>query len=251
MVPTSTLPAHNYHVQQLTSGLQISHELSAGVLADVDCSAASSVGIDLNSASDATAAVQAFLGSLSSNSAIQQLLAGQSAGTYAFAPICPPVCLNLGSFAMFLQSNSCVCGSDSLNFVDQAAREGIRVGIVSLVGAGAMYIATTALLMILTAHSVEAKFDRTAAKKIKQQKEEDYENGYAADPRDCVHADQNVVPAPVSSVAPTQQYASNTGARTLLPWQVAGAEQYQQPQQRHLEQVSQRYKPKHPDYPAV
>eukprot|EP00878_Enallax_costatus_P011837 GHUV01012359.1.p1 GENE.GHUV01012359.1~~GHUV01012359.1.p1 ORF type:complete len:225 (+),score=55.42 GHUV01012359.1:2182-2856(+) len=214
------------------------------------CSAADSVGINLNSASDASAAVQAFLGSLTSNSAVQQLLAGQSASTYAFAPICPPVCLNLGSFAMFLQSSSCVCGSDSLNAVDTAAREGTRVGIIALAGAGAMYIATTALLMILTAHYVEAKFDRTAARKIKQQKNEDYENGYAADPRDCVQqVDQQAVP--VNSTAPTQQHVSSSGANSLLPWQIAGAEQYQQTQQHHLEQAAQRYKHNNPDYPAL
>jgi hypothetical protein len=44
--------------------------------------------------------------------------------------------------------------------LQNAAREGTRVGIVALAGAAAMYVAATLLLMILTGHYVEARFDR-------------------------------------------------------------------------------------------
>lgn len=108
-----------------------------------------------------------------------------------------------------------------------------------------MYIATTALLMILTAHYTEAKFDRTAARKMKQQKAEDYENGFAADPRDCV-VQQPSVPEPVNVLTPPQQHVGNSGGNSVLPWQVAGAQQHQ------LEQVAQRYQNhQHQTYPGV
>jgi hypothetical protein len=61
---------------------------------------------------------------------------------------------------MFWQSSSCICGSASLNAVQTAAREGTRVGIVALAGAFAMYVAVTLLMMILTKHYVEARYDR-------------------------------------------------------------------------------------------
>jgi hypothetical protein len=133
------------------------------------CSEANSLlgpfGLSLSQASDASAAAMAFLTPLvRSTDAASQLLgvtpAGNRLANYAFQPLCPPVCLNLGSFAMFLQSSSCICGSASLNAVQNAAREGTRVGIVALAGAFAMYVAATLLLMILTGHYVEARFDR-------------------------------------------------------------------------------------------
>lgn len=129
------------------------------------CSEADALlGTTIDPTADSTAAAAAFLRPLVKNAdALATLLGTSSSGSqpsYAFQPVCPPVCLNLGSFAMFMRSSSCICGAAKLASVQQAAREGTRVAITSLAGAAAMYVASTALLMILTAHYVEAKFDR-------------------------------------------------------------------------------------------
>lgn len=208
------------------------------------CRTADSAGVNLNQASDLSAAVQSFLGP-SSNSLVQQLVGGQAGSV---SPICSPVCLNLGSFAMFLQSPSCICGSDSLIAIETAAREGTRVGIISLVGAGAMYIATTVLLMILTAHNVEAKFDRFSAQKMRRRRKEDYESGFVADPKDCME-EVSSVPV-VATASPTAQYINNQDANSPPHYNVynnaLGGEQY------HLQQVAQRYKNQvQPSYPGV
>uniref|UniRef100_A0A383VEU7 Uncharacterized protein n=1 Tax=Tetradesmus obliquus TaxID=3088 RepID=A0A383VEU7_TETOB len=163
-------------------------------------------GLSLSQASDASAAALAFLTPLvRSTDAASQLLGvtpgGNRLASYAFQPLCPPVCLNLGSFAMFLQSSSCICGSLSLNAVQKAAREGTRVGIVALAGAFAMYVAATLLLIVLTGHYVEARFDRSTARRIKRKTAEQYENGFAADPEDCIDSDADSATIAVSTTA--------------------------------------------------
>ncbi|KAF6254263.1 hypothetical protein COO60DRAFT_335429 [Scenedesmus sp. NREL 46B-D3] len=162
-------------------------------------------GLSLSQASDASAAALAFLTPLvRSADAASQLLGVTPSGSrlpnYAFQPLCPPVCLNLGSFAMFLQSSSCICGGASLAAVQNAAREGTRVGAIALAGAFAMYVAATLLLMILTGHYVEARFDRSAARRIKRKTAEQNENGFAADPEDCIESDADS--ATVAAAAP-------------------------------------------------
>eukprot|EP00879_Flechtneria_rotunda_P005774 GHRR01006077.1.p1 GENE.GHRR01006077.1~~GHRR01006077.1.p1 ORF type:complete len:205 (+),score=66.98 GHRR01006077.1:746-1360(+) len=146
------------------------------------------LGLTLSQASDASAAALAYLGPLLSaqDSAAAATLLGSGSTTYAFQPLCPPVCLNLGSFAMFIQSSSCICGSNKLDALQNAAQEGRKVSIMALAGAAAMYVAATLLLMILTGHMVEARFDRSTARRLKRKTADDYENGFVADPKDCV-----------------------------------------------------------------
>jgi hypothetical protein len=117
--------------------------------------------------------------------AAANLMQSPQASQLAFQPICPPVCLNLGSFAMFLQSSSCVCGSDKLHTIQQAAREGQKVAWIGLAGAFAMYLSSTLLLMVLAGHYAMARYDRTTARQRKRQAAEEYESGYLADPADC------------------------------------------------------------------
>eukprot|EP00775_Hariotina_reticulata_P010072 gene10072-10227_t len=143
-------------------------------------------GLNLDSMSDASAAAMAFLNHfLKSPADAANLMRSPLASQLAFQPICPPVCLNLGSFAMFLQSSSCICGSDKLHIIQQAAREGQKVALIGLAGAFAMYLSSTLLLMVLTGHYVMARYDRTAARQRKKQAAEEYESGYLADPADC------------------------------------------------------------------
>jgi hypothetical protein len=92
-----------------------------------------------------------------------------------------------------LKSDSCVCGSAKLNTIANAASEGVRVGGVALAGAVTMYVAASWLLMILTSQYVSAKYDREAARVRQIRAERDYENGYLADPADCVPATTSYV----------------------------------------------------------
>ena len=85
-----------------------------------------------------------------------------------------------------LRSSSCVCGSTKLNTISAAASEGVRVGGVALAGAVTMYVGASLLLMILTSQYVSAKYDRNAARIRQARALRDYENGYLADPADCV-----------------------------------------------------------------
>lgn len=141
----------------------------------------------LNQASDTAAAAMAYLAPLVRTPAAAAELMGTSAAVaLPFQPLCPPVCLNLGSFAQMLRSASCVCGSAKLNTIANAASEGVRVGGVALAGAVTMYVAASLLLMILTAQYVSAKYDRDAARIRQARAERAHENGYLADPADCV-----------------------------------------------------------------
>lgn len=148
---------------------------------------AGAFGVRLNQASDTAAAAMAYLSPLVRTPAAAAELLGTSAVVaLPFQPLCPPVCLNLGSFAQMLRSASCVCGSAKLNTIANAASEGVRVGGVALAGAVTMYIAASLLLLILTAQYVSAKYDRDTARVRQARAERAYENGYLADPADCV-----------------------------------------------------------------
>lgn len=148
---------------------------------------AGAFGVRLNQASDTTAAAMAYLSPLvRTPAAAAELMGTSSTIALPFQPLCPPVCLNLGSFAKMLRSASCVCGSAKLNTISEAASEGVRVGGVALAGAVIMYVGASMLLMILTGQYVTAKYDRAAARVRQQRDQRDYENGYLADPRDCV-----------------------------------------------------------------
>lgn len=118
--------------------------------------------------------------------AAAELLGTSSTLSLPFQPLCPPVCLNLGSFAQVLRSASCVCGSAKLNTISAAASEGVRVGGVALAGAVTMYVGATLLLMILTSQFVSAKYDRQSARIRQARAQRAYENGYLADPADCM-----------------------------------------------------------------
>lgn len=148
------------------------------------------LGLDFGAASDAQQALASFVNPLVNDTPLGALISESSA---PFQPICPPICLNLGSFASVLQSNSCICGNDTLQRLRQLAGDCMRVGAVALAGAGAMYIAATVLLMVLSGHFVSARHDRADARKLKEQRELEYENGYAADPSDCVQQ-EDVLP---------------------------------------------------------
>jgi hypothetical protein len=148
---------------------------------------AGAFGVRLNQASDTAAAAMAYLAPLvRTPAAAAELMGTSSTIALPFQPLCPPVCLNLGSFAQVLKSNSCVCGSAKLNTIATAASEGVRVGGVALAGAVTMYVAASLLLLILTTQYVSAKYDRKAAARRHARAEADYENGYLADPADCV-----------------------------------------------------------------
>lgn len=150
---------------------------------------AGAFGVRLNQASDTAAAAMAYLSPLVRTPVAAAELMGTSATiALPFQPLCPPVCLNLGSFAQMLKSNSCVCGSAKLNTIATAASEGVKVGGVALAGAVIMYVGASLLLMILTSQYVSAKYHRDAARIRQARAQRDYENGYLADPADCVPA---------------------------------------------------------------
>lgn len=142
------------------------------------------VGLNFNSASDVQQTFTNILNPLVDNGPLGPLLT-QTSNT-PFQVICPPICLNLGSFAAVLKSSSCICGADTLTHMRQVAGDATRVAGVGLGGAGAMYIAATVLLMVLSGHFVSASHDRQSARALKERYALEYENGYAADPRDCV-----------------------------------------------------------------
>lgn len=155
---------------------------------------AGAFGVRLNQASDTAAAAMAYLAPLVRTPTAAAELMGTSATiALPFQPLCPPVCLNLGSFAQMLKSDSCVCGSAKLNTIANAASEGVRVGGVALAGAVTMYVAASWLLMILTSQYVSARYDRDHARQRHMRAERDYENGYLADPADCVPATASYV----------------------------------------------------------
>jgi len=160
--------------------------------------AAGAFGVRLNQATDTAAAGLAYLSPLVRTPAAAAELLGTSATiALPFQPLCPPVCLNLGSFAQMLRSASCVCGSAKLETIATAASEGVRVGGVALAGAVTMYVGASLLLMILTGQFVSAKYDRVAARLRQARVQRDYENGYMADEADCVPAtssDEHYIP---------------------------------------------------------
>lgn len=160
--------------------------------------AAGAFGVRLNQATDTAAAGLAYLSPLVRTPAAAAELLGTSATiSLPFQPLCPPVCLNLGSFAQMLRSASCVCGSAKLETIATAASEGVRVGGVALAGAVTMYVGASLLLMILTGQFVSAKYDRVAARLRQARVQRDYENGYMADEADCVPAtstDEHYIP---------------------------------------------------------
>jgi hypothetical protein len=157
------------------------------------------LGLNFGAASDAQEAFAGIVNPLVQNTPLGALI---TQGSAPFQPICPPICLNLGSFASVLQSNSCICGNDSLQRMRQLAADCMRVAGVALAGAGAMYIAATVLLMVLSGHYVSASHDRASAKKLQQEHEMEYENGYAADPKDCVPQEDTL---PVTSLPPSRR----------------------------------------------
>lgn len=152
--------------------------------------ALSPLGLDFGTASDTQSALAGLLNPLVTQSPLGALITETSA---PFQAICPPICLNLGSFASILQSNSCICGDDALNSLRQIASDCTRVAGVALAGAAAMYVACTVLLMVLSGHFVSASHDKRSARALKEQHAAEYENGYAADPRDCV-PEQDTLP---------------------------------------------------------
>lgn len=133
--------------------------------------------------------MQAFITPLarSAAAAAELLGGGQAAGGLASVqPICAPVCLNLGSVAQLLRASSCVCGGAKLDAIGGAASQGTKVGALALAGAAAMYVGATLLLMLLTAQFVRAKYERSTARHVQRRLRSDAENGYLADPADCV-----------------------------------------------------------------
>ncbi|KAF8067325.1 hypothetical protein HT031_002373 [Scenedesmus sp. PABB004] len=152
------------------------------------------LGLNLATASDASAVALAFANSVAGSPAAAALLGGGA--RYAFQPLCPPVCLNLGSFAAFMQAASCVCGGAMLAGIRGAARSGTRAAAVALGGAFAMYVACTLLLIVLTRHGVEARHERSAARAMKRAAADRAEAGYAASPEDCVAGAAGGPPAP-------------------------------------------------------
>lgn len=109
--------------------------------------------------SGAPAASCAALGEVSD--LVEPLLAGASTVDAPFQVLCPPTCLNLGSFAPLLGlESSCICDLARLASLEEVARRGAALAGVALAGAAAMYCACTILLMVLTAHSVVAAYDR-------------------------------------------------------------------------------------------
>lgn len=170
--------------------------------------ALSGTGLTVDSLSDGSQALLDIYNTLVASNPTAASLA-RDAGAYS--PLCLPGCLNFGSFAPLLGlQSSCVCGSSTLNKLRSIATNGARVAAVAMAGAAAMYVACTWLLMILTGHSVMASYDRSTARQMKEQHEEEYENGYKADPRDCA------APPMVADVGPhynNDQYTHNRFAQ--------------------------------------
>ena len=106
-----------------------------------------------------------------------------------FAPVCPPVCLNAGSFAQVLRMReSCVCGSDALGAARALSGRVATSAAISLAGAGAMWAASCLLLVVLAGHAVVASFDRRSARWLKERRAERALEGYAADGKDLAAA---------------------------------------------------------------
>lgn len=160
----------------------VSRGIDAGVsAADVVLSPA---GVTLSSASDLSARVASALG----GSPLAALVAGGGAGSgLPFTPVCAPVCLNAGSFAAVLRmAESCVCGGARLDAARAAAGRGAKAAGAALGGSLAIWISASLLTLILTGHHVTAGFDRKSARYLKEQRAEEYDMGYAANPKDCV-----------------------------------------------------------------
>lgn len=148
------------------------------------------MGIQLGAAADASSAVMAYVSRFVSPAAAASLLGGMPSASTPFQPLCPPVCLNLGSFAQLLASASCVCGSATLDVLRAAAGDGTRVAAIALAGAGAMWVAATLLLACMASHVVSDRHDGAAARQLQQRAADEYESGFLADPADCVLATQ-------------------------------------------------------------
>ncbi|GBF93778.1 hypothetical protein Rsub_06110 [Raphidocelis subcapitata] len=145
-----------------------------------------STGTTLSTAADMTARVRDVL--KGADSALASLVAA-SGGGLPFTPVCAPVCLNAGSLAWVLRlPESCVCGGGVIDAARRAATKGATAGGIGLAGAGAMWLGSCLLLVILVGHAVTAGFDRRSAAWLKEQRSVRYSTGFRANPKDCVPA---------------------------------------------------------------
>jgi len=120
-----------------------------------------------------------------------------------FAPVCAPVCLNLGSFAPVLRArDSCVCGADVIDAARSQSLRGATSAAVGLAGAAAMWLASCMLLVILASHAVTAGFDRRSAAWLKEQKSARAMMGFSANPKDCLPVSSDVYSADNEAVMP-------------------------------------------------
>ena len=164
------------------------------------------VGLNFGSLSDASQELPSLLRNVTTNQQLIESLLGDE--LTPFQPFCPSVCLNIGSMARVIHSKSCLCGSEGIKELWLLALDNRRASNVALAGAIIMYVGSTALLMILAGHYVHASYDRLSALELQQQREMEYENGYIADPKDCV-------PAPPEGVGVMSR--SNTKSGQLPP----------------------------------
>lgn len=139
-------------------------------------------GVSLNDASTLSSRIVSALSA--SDSSLASIF---GAAGLPFTPVCAPTCLNVGSFASLLRmSQSCVCGDALLDAARGASARGATSAAVGLAGAAAMWLASCLLLVILTSHHVTAEFDRRSAAFLKEQRAEQYDHGFAANPKDCL-----------------------------------------------------------------
>lgn len=142
-------------------------------------------GLTVGTASDIAAAAAAAAAAIG--------LAPQAGAGVPFDPVCPPVCLNVGSFAAPLRMrSSCVCGSDVLGSARTLSNRAVTNAAFGLAGAAAMWAASCLLLVVLAGHAVTASFDRKSASWLKHQRAERALDGYAADSKDLEHQQQPV-----------------------------------------------------------
>lgn len=144
------------------------------------------LGLTSDQASDAGS----FISTL--GAAAQQALGslGAPAAVTAVQPVCPPACLNLGSFAPAIgAANSCVCGGGTLRALESAAGQAVSSGGVALAGAVIAYIASTLLFMLVAGkHQAQAHADEAEAREMRAASASRAEQGYAARPEDVVVA---------------------------------------------------------------
>jgi hypothetical protein len=164
------------------------------------------VGLNFAALSDASQELPSLLRNLTTNQQLIESLLGDE--LTPFQPFCPSVCLNIGSLARVIHSRSCVCSREDIQELQLLAIDNRHASSLALAGAVIMYVGCTALLMILAGHYVHASYDRLRALELQQVREMEYENGYTADPKDCL-------PAPPEGVGAMSR--SNTKSGPLPP----------------------------------